>query len=122
MNLSCAGSPHVDWHYNADTKTFSRPENDGHLHHFPYLTAEIYHGDLALYDITSFTEALHWTGGETAPYANHMLAAWYIQTGILLDPSLPLVLRVINEEGETTVIPLHTQSQNRAAAAAAPGT
>ena len=125
VNLRSAGSPHVDWYYNADTKTFSRAENDGHLHHFPYLTAEIYHGDLALYDITPFTEALHWTGGTTAPSANHVLAAWYLQTGILLDPALPLVLKVINEEGETTTIPLHTQTQPvnpAAAAAAAPGT
>jgi hypothetical protein len=116
VNLASAGSPHVDWHYNAETKTFSRVENDGHLHHFPYLTAEIYHGDLALYDITSFTESLHWTGGETAtaPSANHVLAAWYIDTGVLLDPSLPLVLRVINEEAETIEIPLHTQPQTPA--------
>jgi hypothetical protein len=110
VNLSSAGSPHVDWYYNAETNTFSRAENDGHLHHFPYLTAEIYHGDLALYDITSFTESLHWTGGETAPSANHVLAAWYIETGVLLDPSLPLVLKVINEEGESTEIPLHTNT------------
>jgi hypothetical protein len=128
VNLSSAGSPHVDWYYNAETKTFRRQENDGHLHHFPYLTAEIYHGDLALYDITSFTESLRWTGGETAPSANHVLAAWYIDTGVLLDPSLPLVLRVINEEGDQTEIPLHTQSQNpavpeqSAGAAAAPST
>jgi hypothetical protein len=114
VKLSSAGSPHVDWYYNADKQTFSRSENDGHMHHFPYLTAEIYHGDLALYDITSFTESLRWTGGEVAPSANHVLAAWYIQTGILLDPSLPLVLRVINEEGETTEIPLHTVSPNPA--------
>lgn len=109
VNLSRAGSPHVDWHYNADTKTFSRTENDGHLHHFPYLTAEIYHGELSLYDITSFTEVLKWTGGETSPSPNHVLSAWSLETGILLDPSLPLVLKVITQEGEESSIPLHTR-------------
>jgi hypothetical protein len=117
VNLSRAGSPHVDWYYNADTKTFSRAENDGHLQHFPYLTAEIYHGDLALYDITSFTESLKWTGGSIPPSANHVLSAWALQTGILLDPSLPLVLKVINEEGEESSIPLHTPTAAQIVAA-----
>jgi hypothetical protein len=117
VNLSRAGSPHVDWFYNADTNTFSRAENDGHLHHFPYLTAEIYHGNLSLYDITSFTESLRWTGGETAPSANHVLAAWYLESGILLDPSLPLVLKVINQEGEESTIPLHSPTAAQVAAA-----
>ncbi len=117
VNLSRAGSPHVDWHYNADTKTFSRPENDGHLHHFPYLTAEIYHGDLSLYDITSFTESLKWTGGTTAPSPNHVLSAWSLETGILLDPSLPLVLKVITQDGEESSIPLYTPTAAQLAAA-----
>lgn len=110
FNLSAAGSPEVDLYYNADTKTFSRSENDGHLHHFPYLTAEIYHGNLALYDITSFTESLKWTGGEVAPSANHVLSAWSLETGILLDPSLPLVLKIITQEGEESTIPLYKPS------------
>lgn len=117
VNLSCAGSPHVDWYYNADTRTFSREENDGHLQHFPYLTAEVYHGDLALYDITSFTESLKWTGGDSAPSANHVLSAWSLATGILLDPSLPLVLKIINQEGEESSIPLHTLPAVQPAAA-----
>lgn len=115
VKLHAAGSPHVDWYYNADTKIFRREESDGHLHHFPYLTAEIYHGDLALYDITSFTESLKWTGGDAAPSANHVLSAWYLETGILLDPSLPLVLRICNEEGEMKTIPLHQASAAAAA-------
>lgn len=110
FNLSAAGSPEVDLYYNADTKTFSRSENDGHLHHFPYLTAEIYHGNLALYDITSFTESLKWTGGDVAPSANHVLSAWSLETGILLDPSLPLVLKIITQEGEESTIPLYKPS------------
>jgi hypothetical protein len=115
VNLNAAGSPHVDWYYNADTKMFSREENDGHYHHFPYLTAEIYHGDLSLYDITSFTESLKWSGGEVPPSANHVLAAWFIETGVLLDPSLPLVLRVCNQEGEMNSIQLHQQTPPAAA-------
>ena len=117
VNLSHAGSPHVDWYYNADTRTFSRQENNGQFHHFPYLTAEIYHGDLALYDITSFTESLKWTGGESEPSANHVLSVWSLETGILLDPSLPLVLKVINQEGEESTIPLHTPPAASPAAA-----
>ena len=115
VKLNAAGSPHVDWYYNADTKMFSREENDGHYHHFPYLTAEIYHGDLSLYDITSFTESLKWSGGEVPPSANHVLAAWFIETGVLLDPSLPLVLRVCNQEGEMNNIQLHQQTAPAAA-------
>ena len=117
FNLSYAGSPHVDWYYNADTKTFSRSENDGHLHHFPYLTAEIYHGNLALYDISSFTESLKWTGGELAPSANHVLSAWSLEAGILLDPSLPLVLKIITQEGDESTIPLHNPTAAQVAAA-----
>jgi hypothetical protein len=117
INLSRAGSPRVDWFYNADTKTFSRSENDGHLHHFPYLTAEIYHGNLALYDITSFTEALKWTGGEVAPSANHVLSVLSLETGILLDSSLPLVLKIITQEGDESIIPLHIPTTAQVAAA-----
>lgn len=107
VKLNAAGSPRVDWYYNADTKLFRREENDNHLHHFPYLTAEIYHGDLSLYDITSFTESLRWTGGDVAPSVNHVLAAWFLETGILLDASLPIILRVCNQEGEMNDIPIH---------------
>lgn len=108
LNLTRAGSPHVDWYYNADTKTFSRQENNGHLNHFPYLTAEIYHGNLALYDITPFTEGIKWTGGDDAPSANHVLSAWTLHSGILLDSSLPLVLKVITQEGDEATISLYS--------------
>ncbi len=107
VKLNVAGVPHVEWYYNPDTKVFSKEEATGQPKHFPYLTAEVYHDTLSLYDLTSFVESVKWTGGDSAPSPNHILAAWFLATGILLDPTLPLVLQVIDEEGNTQRLRIH---------------
>ncbi len=107
VKLNVAGVPHVEWYYNPTTKVFSKQEAEGQPKHFPYLTAEVYHDTLSLYDLTSFVENIRWVGGETPPSPNHILSAWFLETGILLDPTLPLVLQVINENGDTQRLRIH---------------
>ena len=99
VNLSAPGAAQVEWTYQKDTQLFTKSEHDGQAHHLPYLTAGIWHEGLLLYTITDFVEECKYRGN-VPPTPHHILAAWFLKTGILLDPSLPFVMKVITEEGE----------------------
>lgn len=100
------GTPRLEWTYDLEARTFHHAgTEETEVKHFPYLTAQVNHEGLSLYDLTDFVQALHYCGA-TAPSAQHILAAWFLETGILLDTSLPMTLRVFTEEGEETNVPL----------------
>lgn len=107
VKLNTPGAPTVEWTYDFDSRTFrsSSASADEHPKHMPYLTAEVYHQELSLYDLTEFVQGLHYTG-TTAPSVRHILAAWFLHTGILLDLSLPMSLKVFTEEGEEKTVSL----------------
>ena len=105
MKLSVAGAPRIEWTYNSDTQLFVSPGFEGRSQHLPYLSAGIWHEGLLLYTITDFIEDCKYQS-EEPPSPQHILSAWFLKTGILLDPSLPFVLKVISEEGEEQEVPL----------------
>lgn len=98
VKLSVAGSPRVQWTYKNDTQLFIHSNGEGRSQHLPYLAASIWHEDLMLYTISDFIEDCKYQG-EEPPSPQHILAAWFLKTGILLDPSLPFVLKVVTEDG-----------------------
>jgi len=108
LKTDSAAAASLEWIYSTDKKQFkhviSSDEDD--TQYFPYLSAEVYHGNLRLYDISDFVSELKWTAcsGAQRPTAKHILSAWSLETGVVLDVALSLSLHVITESGEEEVI------------------
>ena len=114
------GVPPVEWVYDSKKKTFMNPMGSQRSHHLPWLSAEIKHMNLTLYDITAFVESIRFFHDEgvpsvpsatSVPSAEHVLSAWSLESGILLNKSGSLVLSVIDENGEGEDIPLYQRVQ-----------
>jgi len=113
------GVPPVEWLYDSKKKTFMNPMGSQRSHHLPWLSAEIKHMNLNLYDITEFVESIRYFHDEgssvpsatSVPSAEHVLSAWSLESGILLDKSGSLVLSVIDENGDGEEIPLYQRVQ-----------
>ena len=105
------GVPPVEWVYDSKKKTFMNPMGSQRSHHLPWLSAEIKHMNLTLYDITEFVESIRFFHDEGVPSAEHVLSAWSLESGILLNKSGSLVLSVIDENGEGEDIPLYQRVQ-----------
>jgi len=110
------GVPPVEWLYDSKKKTFMNPMGSQRSHHLPWLSAEIKHMNLTLYDITEFVESIRYFHDEgssatSVPSAEHVLSAWSLESGILLDKSGSLVLSVIDENGDGEEIPLYQRVQ-----------
>jgi hypothetical protein len=105
LKVDSAASASLEWVYSPEKKEFRHVDSsDDDAVYFPYLSAEIYHGNLRLYDISDFVSQLKWIGSITSPdarpSAKHILSAWSLETGVVLDVTLPLSLHAINEVGE----------------------
>jgi hypothetical protein len=108
--LSGPGIAPVEWYYNADSKVFvsatlHNTRNDYQTHHFQWLSGEVQFNGLTLYDITEFLEQLKWAGS-TRPSTGHVLAAWALYSGIVLQLRDGMVLKTINEDGSESSLPL----------------
>ena len=102
------GIPSVEWFYDSSSKTFSTPTGSSSARRFPWLSAEIKHVDLTLYDITDFIDSLrYYNTEESAPSAERIIATWSLESGIVLDKVGSLKLSVINEDGENEEIELY---------------
>jgi hypothetical protein len=102
LKTDSAASASVEWIYNPERKHFKHVDSsltDEYVY-FPYLSAQIYHGNLRLYDISEFVSQLKWRGSSQRPSPKHILSAWSLQTGVVLDANLSLSLHTITEEGE----------------------
>ena len=114
------GVPVVEWVYDSKKKTFVNSMGSQISHRLPWLSAEIKHMNLSLYDITEFVESIRYfhdqgvssaTAVPSVPSAEHVLSAWSLESGIILEKSGSLVLSVINENGEEQEIPLYQRVQ-----------
>jgi hypothetical protein len=113
LKLHSPGVAPIAWYYDAKKREFLSArlfENSSHYHthHIEYLTTEIKYNDLVLYDISDFVDTVRWAGEEqeSAPSAEFLLAAWSLESGIVLQKSSSLFLSVINTEGNTVRISL----------------
>jgi hypothetical protein len=102
------GVPSVEWFYDSSSKVFSTPSGSSSPRRFPWLSAEIKHVDLTLYDITDFVDSLrYYNTEEVAPSAERIIAVWSLESGIVLDKVGSLKLSVINEEGVDEEVSLY---------------
>lgn len=104
LKYESAAAASLEWIYNPEKKQFKHVNisTEDEFVYFPYLSAEVYHGNLRLYDISDFVSELKWCAPSIVerPSAKHILAAWSLETGVVLDVSLSLSLHVITESGE----------------------
>jgi hypothetical protein len=115
--LSSPGVPPVEWYYNASTNTFVTARlqtNSQHYstHHIPYLSAQIQYNDLTLYEISDFINSVRWAGedGEPMPNVDHLVSAWTLSSGIVIQRSPAMKLLVINTDGNDAQISLRNQT------------
>ena len=109
--LSGPGVAPVEWFYDADKKLFLssalyNTSTEYNTHHFQWLTGEIKYNNLVLYDISEFLEDMKWAGA-SAPSPSHVLSAWSLYSGIVLNNKDGLVLHTINADGTESNLNLH---------------
>lgn len=107
FKTSGPGISPVAWYYDSKTKTFSNPTFCTSTHHFPMLTAQIKYGDMLLYDISEFVDTLRYNSAGTVPQPELILAAWSLESGVVLSKSNTLKLSTITDEGDNREIPLY---------------
>lgn len=130
VNEKASGSTPVDWYYNPDKHIFLDP-TDALLHHvrpLPILSAEIVLDGRTFYDLTDFAETVRvYSEDERAPSIQHLIGAWGLSSGIVLDHARGFETHVILNNGSAAVLdpndtdPLGPESSEaKTAAAAAP--
>ena len=117
IHLNAPGVPEIEWYYNSTSNTFVSARlynNSAHYatHHIPYLTAEVKYNDLVLYDISDFINRVRWAGedGEGMPNVDHLVSAWTLSSGIVLQRSPAMNLAVINTDGDEVRLPLRHEA------------
>lgn len=110
-SLTGPGVAQVEWYYDAETKRFISSSlynttTEYSLHHLEWLTGQIRYNDLVLYDISDFLQQVKWAGN-TKPSAARVMAAWSLQSGVVLSGMNGITLRTINEDGTESTLPYH---------------
>jgi hypothetical protein len=101
----------IAWHYSSDSLTFSTPNLDEVgivLHPLPFLAAQIKYGDLILYDITEFVGKIKcFSQRHDTPSPELIVAAWSLESGIVVSQTGLIQLSIITDEGDSKNIPLY---------------
>ena len=124
VNENASGSTPVDWYYNADKHVFL-DSTDALLSHactLPILSAEIVLDGRAFYDLTDFAETVRvYSDDERAPSIQHLIGAWGLSSGIVLDHARGFEAHVILNNGSAAVLdPNDTDPLGEVAPAAEP--
>jgi hypothetical protein len=100
-----------DWYYLAESNTFVEWEHATPLSsltrvnslQLPVLSMEIIEDDAVVYDLTEFIDNLkiHTLGDEFFPSVAHILGAWSISSGIVLDTTRGFIVRMIDTQANT---------------------
>lgn len=111
-SLTGAGVAQVEWYYDAEKKQFLSSSlynttTEYTLHHLEWLTGQIRYNDLILYDISEFLQQVKWAG-RAKPSIHRVMAAWSLQSGIVLSGMNGISLQTINEDGTESNLPYHS--------------
>jgi len=114
MTLNLAASAIPEWYYKPDENillqwTFPARMNTTHSPFSRFrntiLSMEILENDKVVFDLTDFLEKMK-IYGTFMPSVEHIIGAWYISSGIVLDTTSPYVVRHITENADTIITPL----------------
>jgi hypothetical protein len=92
------GSSKVLCTYNKDTNTLildaTRPSRT-----LEFSTAQLYHGDICLYDLTSFFDTTLWKGDRFPPSLSMWMGVWSLVNSTYLDTSMEFRLHITTMDG-----------------------
>lgn len=100
--------------YNRETKTLSRayPGTSTNNHTLDIYTAQLYHGDMMIYDLTDFFETTFFAEQDTIPGLPIWLGAWSLENRIYLDPNVNYVVKFTTLENENNEFSIWSTSQS----------
>lgn len=104
VNEKASGSAQPEWLYDADQKIFTQyGAAGGNNKPLPILSLEILYKEKVFYDLTDFAETIRvrTEGGNLAPCIPHILGAWSLSSGIVLDATKGFEVRLIDMEANT---------------------
>ena len=109
VNISASSSAVPEWSYLPSKNTFfrwTRTPPTLHAEHFqelPLLSMEILENDLVVCDLTEFisTIRVHLDEQPLFPSIAHILGAWSLSSGIVLDNTRRFTTRIIDLEANT---------------------
>jgi hypothetical protein len=104
------GSSKVLCIYNKDTNTLildaTRPART-----LEFSTAELYHGDICLYDLTNFFDTTLWKGDRFPPSLSMWMGVWSLVNSTYLDTSMEFRLCVTTMDGRSTELDIWSTDQ-----------
>ena len=116
VNLGSASSALPLWYYRDDTRTFVEwnlhyTMEEGEKMHdpseVPVLSIAITDGERIIHDLTDYMESVrifHSTGA--VPSVAHILGAWSLSSGIVVNPSNNYFVTVITSTADTVILPM----------------
>ena len=110
LSLTGPGVAPVEWYYDADKKLFVSASlynttTEYTSNHLEWLCGQIRYNNLTLYDISDFLQQTKWAG-RTKPSVARVLAAWSLQSGVILSGIEGITLQTINEDGTESTLTL----------------
>jgi hypothetical protein len=107
VNEAASGSTEVAWYYNADKHVFLDAADDEFERPapLPVLSVEIVLDGQTFYDLTDFVETVRVYSEEgRAPSIQHLIGAWGLSSGIVLDHTRGFEAHVILNNGSAAVL------------------
>ena len=113
-NVGVSSSALPFWYYDLQGKCFVEWELGTSIRQMfnkcggmslPILSMEIVSGDDVVYDLTDFIGNIkvHTQELGTYPSVAHILAAWYLESGIVLDTTRPFMVRMLDINADTSM-------------------
>ena len=124
VHLGSASSALPLWYYREDTRTFnewSLEYTENKRSEIPILSMAITDGERILHDLTDYMESVrvfHSTGA--IPSIAHILGAWSLSSGIVLNPTNNYFVTVITSTADTVTLPMTDVKYLNVAIAAEP--
>lgn len=104
------GSSKVLCTYNKDTNTLildaTRPSRT-----LEFSTAQLYHGDICLYDLTNFFDTTLWKGDRFPPSLSMWMGVWSLVNSTYLDTSMEFRLHITTMDGRSTELDIWSTDQ-----------
>jgi hypothetical protein len=115
INTAASTSAIPLWRYLSETKQFvawsvTSLEAAQMSHSLPILSMDIYEGDETVYDLTDFIEKIRVyndTMQPISPSVAHIVSAWSLSSGIVLNPAREFKIRYMTPDADTVETDLH---------------
>ena len=114
INISAYSSAVPDWYYSLDRKYFIRWKLNTSAtelisrydsHYLPILSMEVLEGDAIMHDLTDYVGSIKVfaPGKAFFPSIAHIIGAWSLSSGIVIDTTRDFKIRLIDMEGNTLI-------------------